>query len=256
MEHARRAGDRREQVELLQNLADGVVVDETPVLEALDRCEEFLQIAGGDRVAEASVLILGKARLLAMGGRFTEARRDIARARAIFEELGLKLWLADAVAVGTAQVEFLAGDPEAAERELRRSCEALEQMGAKGLLSGHFGFLARALYEQGRYEEAGQSVSVSRDLGARRAWRGTQAKLLARGGRGEEAERLARETVEPAWGIGEGGNSLLDLAEVLHLCGRDEESASVAEEAAELYERKGNVVLAGKARALLAELTA
>jgi hypothetical protein len=41
---------------------------------------------------------------------------------------------------------------------------------------------------------------------------------------------------------------------VLKLADRPEEAAAAAEEALRLYERKGNVVSAGSARMLLAEL--
>jgi hypothetical protein len=44
----------------------------------------------------------------------------------------------------------------------------------------------------------------------------------------------------------------VDLAEVLRLAGRAEEASAALERAVELYERKGNSVSAGKARALAA----
>jgi hypothetical protein len=48
----------------------------------------------------------------------------------------------------------------------------------------------------------------------------------------------------------------MDAAEVLSLAGHSDHAASIAQEALHLYERKGNVVSAVKARALLAELRA
>ena len=49
-------------------------------------------------------------------------------------------------------------------------------------------------------------------------------------------------------------DALLVLAEVLRLAGRAGEAAAALEEAIELYERKGNVVSAAKARAALDDL--
>jgi hypothetical protein len=46
---------------------------------------------------------------------------------------------------------------------------------------------------------------------------------------------------------------LLDLAEVLRLAGRPDEADAARREAACLFERKGNVVAARKARAALAD---
>jgi hypothetical protein len=61
-------------------------------------------------------------------------------------------------AVGTAhcagRIELIAGDPAAAERQLRLGCEELRAMGERGYLSLAMVYLAEALYAQGRYAEA------------------------------------------------------------------------------------------------------
>ncbi len=46
--------------------------------------------------------------------------------------------------------------------------------------------------------------------------------------------------------------ALADLAEVLELAGRREEAAAALEQALELYERKGNLVMAERTRERLA----
>jgi hypothetical protein len=46
----------------------------------------------------------------------------------------------------------------------------------------------------------------------------------------------------------------MDLAEVLELAGRSDDACGVLERALELFERKGNVVSAEKARAQLAQV--
>jgi tetratricopeptide (TPR) repeat protein len=71
-----------------------------------------------------------------------------------------------------------------------------------------------------------------------------RAKLLARTGDFEEAERLAREATEMAAGTDHfdlRAQSLADLAEVLSLAGKPEESAAAVQEATRLYEQKGNL---------------
>ena len=51
-------------------------------------------------------------------------------------------------------MEFLADDPEAAERNLRGGYGALPQMGEQAVLSTTAAFLARAVFAQGRADEA------------------------------------------------------------------------------------------------------
>ena len=118
--------------------------------------------------------------------------------------------------------------------------------------------LPRAVYEQGRYDDAfALLASDRRNAGAARPRVADQAHgrsrraCSPRRGRLEEAEALAREGVALAADsefVGLHADVLLDLAEVLRLAGRSEEAReATAVEAVRLYERKGNV--AGMARA-------
>jgi hypothetical protein len=50
------------------------------------------------------------------------------------------------------------------------------------------------------------------------------------------------------------GDALVDLAEVLEVAGRREEAAAEVEKALERYERKGNLVMAERARSRLEDL--
>ena len=77
-------------------------------------------------------------------------------------------WAASALAYG--DIELLAGDYEAAERELRDGSEALERMGERGYRSSVAAFRARALYGQGRLNEAGCKAS-NRIQPSLRDWR-------------------------------------------------------------------------------------
>ena len=82
---------------------------------------------------------------------------------------------------------------------------------------------------------------------------------MARRGNVEEAARLAQEAIElapPRDAPLARGDTLMDAAEVLALVRRNNQAAPVAEEALRLYQQKGNLVMAGRARALLVELGA
>ena len=155
---------------------------------------------------------------------------------------------------------MLAGDPAAAERELAWGYGILDEIGESVNFPDLAAKLADALYAQGDDDRAFELSEVSKqatapdDLSAGVQWRAVQAKLLARRGDVEQAEALAREAVALA---GETdflvlhADALMDLAEVLRLAGREDESTPVVEQALALYEQKGNVVGAERARALL-----
>ena len=160
-------------------------------------------------------------------------------------------------------VEMLAGDPVAAEPHLRRGYAALEEVGETGVMSTLAASLADVLYAQGRSEEAVRYTRVSEeaaardDYGSQILWRSVRAKAFAREGRLDDGEQLAREAVtlaEATDDINFHGDALMALAEVLCLAERPREAVPVIQEALNLYEQKGNVVSAGKARALLGEL--
>ena len=75
-------------------------------------------------------------------------------------------------------------------------------------------------------------------------------------GNHREAERLAREAVAimaTSDYLEAHASAVADLGEVLHIAGKLEESAVATEEAIRMYERKGNLVVAGERRAHLAE---
>jgi Flp pilus assembly protein TadD len=82
--------------------------------------------------------------------------------------------------------------------------------------------------------------------------------VLARRGSIQEAERLARAAVELAEqtdSLRGQGDALMDLAEVLDLADRPQEATEAMHQALKLYDQKGNLALAAKARSLLSELT-
>jgi tetratricopeptide (TPR) repeat protein len=199
-----------------------------------------------------------------MQGRFEEARALTARSRAASEDLGL-IPLSNGLERTAARVEILAGNPAASERAARAAAEYATR------LPGTWGFhvaaaidLARAVSDQGRPLEALQILDESEQHPAPPGWNGTFARrptvralALAKLGRLEPAEAIAREAVHRASRtqfLGYHADALVALAEVMRAAGRPAEAAVALEEALALYERKGNVVSAAKARAALDEL--
>ena len=83
--------------------------------------------------------------------------------------------------------------------------------------------------------------------------------MAARRGQHAEGERLAQEAVELAsrtQNLEGQANAHADLGEVLALAGRPREAADAYEEAVARYERKGDVVSAGRVRRARQELPA
>jgi tetratricopeptide (TPR) repeat protein len=118
-------------------------------------------------------------------------------------------------------------------------------------------YLADAVSRQGRDEEALELAEIARnaaqpgDVWVQAGWRQVKAGVLARQDERGEAQRLVQEAVE-----------LIDstdflpyrasvrhgAVETLRLAGRAEEAAELLDEAAILFEQKGNVVGAERAR--------
>jgi tetratricopeptide (TPR) repeat protein len=263
LEHARRAGDRRREGQILGALTVSLLWGSTPVPEAIRRCEEFVAQLEGDRVLEARVTIV-VAELEARQGNFERAHELYRRGQGLLEELGLLLYVGIYTQSG-GEIDMLAGDYEAAEHELRRGYEILRRMGEKASLSTGAALLSRALYEQGRFEESDRLSSVSEAAAGAEDWtthvivESTRAKSLAERGEYEAAEERARHAVSLAGrtdALAMHGDALADLAEVLRLAGREREAAEALDRALELYEQKGSTVSRDRAQRALAALAA
>jgi tetratricopeptide (TPR) repeat protein len=259
-EHARHADDRRLELDCLEWINGCLLYGPAPAEEAI-RKSEAIERASGDRRVEGWGRMT-QCVLEAMLGNFDEARQLREHARATWEDLGMRLELTGSIQ-NFGCVELLAGDPAAAEREFRAGYELSEGMGETGYLSTTSGFLAEALYAQGRYEEAlrytkeAERAAAADDVLSQFVWRAVRAKVLARRGELESSEKLAREAVALADStdyLDQRGTVHLALAEVLRLAGRESEASAEAQESLRLHEEKGNVVSAERARALLAEL--
>jgi tetratricopeptide (TPR) repeat protein len=258
VEHARLAGDHRQEVRNLPSVAICQLYGPTPVPEALASCEKVLEQVAGDRRAEA--IVRGHlAHLNAMQGRFDLARTLYAESRATLEDLGGTV-LAATTSLDSGPVELLAGDPAAAERELRGDYDVLKEMGERYFLSTTAALLAQAVYTQGRYDEAlalseeSEHATAPDDIESQVLWRCVRGKVLARRGEFAHGESLVREALDLIMRTEEPdvqGHVCRDLAQVLQLAGRSGEAREQLEEALRLHELKGNATAAAKVRGRL-----
>jgi hypothetical protein len=257
IEHARSAGATWEEADSLGQYAGSGLFGPAPVDDVVRRCERILDEASGYRTAVAGALrALGAAR--AMQGRFDEARELVHRSRTMLDDLGLPLRAAFATeAIGF--VETLAGDHEAAEAVLRDGYEEIGRLGERGYQSTVAALLAHALWALGRPDEAERFAAVAGDIGAEDdlstqvAWRSASAKVLASRGLAQEAAARAREAVDLAErtdDVNMQADAWLDVSVVTALGGEADRAREAAARAEALYERKGNVVSAGRAHAL------
>jgi tetratricopeptide (TPR) repeat protein len=196
------------------------------------------------------------ASLHAMQGEFELADELLVEANETLDQLGSMGW----VSHHEALVRLLEGEPALAEVPLRAGVEKLASMSDRGLLATTLAMLAQAVYAQGQLDEAAQlcrmaaGAGAAEDLVTQVIWRGVEAKVLARRGRPVEAENLAREAVAlvaPTDLLSHHGDAMLDLAEVLRTLSRRDEYQGTVLAALSLYERKGNVIGAARARSLL-----
>lgn len=262
-EHARAAGDDGLVLEAMSAASAAGYFGPTPASEGLARAKELHGLIG-PVTAETALITGGLAVHRAMHGELDEARRLLAEARTIAQDLGSRAVLASMAEVGGA-IETWAGDPVAAEREYRWGVEQLQTMGNVANLSTMAGELGRVLVDQGRFDEADDYARISRenaapeDIASQVEWRRVHARVLAARGSYQEAIALAREAVdlmEATDSLNFQGESWADLGEVLKLAGRSQEAIQALRTGLERYERKGNLIAAEGTRALIGELTA
>jgi class 3 adenylate cyclase/tetratricopeptide (TPR) repeat protein len=255
--HARRAADGRVEGDTAVGLGFAAVVGPLPIPEGRRLVAEAIEHAVDDTSAKGTLLMIG-AMLAALDEALEEARDLAARGMAILDALGRSMVLA-ALSTWTSAVDLLAGDREAAERRLRAALDELNEAGQRANVASVAAQLAETLIASGRPDEAASFIEVSRDaaapddLHAQIAWRVAQAKILAAGGGGTDAERVAREAIALAESTDSplfAADSLEALALALAATGKDAEAASAAREALQLHESKGNCLGAERVRTL------
>jgi tetratricopeptide (TPR) repeat protein len=254
-EHARAAGDRRGEAFRLGVLISVVANGPTPVAEAIVRLPLLLERSGASKVTEGRML-WNLSVLQGMTGRIEDARRSWDRAVELYRELGIMM--TSHMMIGWA--ELSGGDREQAEDRLREGFSALEAAGETGFLSTIAAVLAEALWRLGKGEEAeryallADRLATPDDWVTHWVWRAVQAKVLADRGRLSEAETLARaglSLIDQTGYVKFRGDVRMSLGYVLRMAGRPEEATTVVREALAIYERKGDIADAAKARAEL-----
>ena len=243
-----------------QDIAAALYHGPTPVSQAVAGCRRLLD--GADRAGKAGVTII-LAGLEAMRGRGGVGSRLLEDARDVLEDLGLKQTLATSALWMGGQVALARGSIDAAEECFRATCTAHSAHGNRVHLATVAAELADVLYLRGRYDEAEEwaetaSANASDDDVSAQFWsRSVRAKLLARRGAIDEALALADEAVAIAAGtdgLNQRAKVLLDRAEVLRLAESFAGAGETAEEAARLFDAKGNTVALRRVRELLDRL--
>ena len=253
--HAERGNLRAERAESIGWLMMAANFGPLPVDEGIARCRRFHDEALDDPFIRGNALVeLGA--LEAMRGNFPLARELLGEGLDTIAELGFALRAAMSMQEAF-YVEMLAGDLDAAERIAREAYATLERMGERGYLSSAAALLAHALSARGELDEAerfsrtSEEATAPDDAFSHVLWRTARAKIRARRGELVQAEALAREAVafaERTDLLNTHGDTLGDLAEVIALAGRRHEAADVYRQAAEIFERKGNLASLGRVR--------
>jgi class 3 adenylate cyclase/tetratricopeptide (TPR) repeat protein len=234
-----------------------------PVQEAEAQIRELEALPGKTRTTEAA-LLRTRARFAWIQGRFDEARELLRVWADIERELGRAVRLASVQGHYLGPLEMAAGRyPEALEA-YRTGYEAQRALGDRGYSATVAGGLAHALIEVGdddgaeRYARLALEASAEDDIEPRMTGTGALAVVLARRGRFEEAEALAREALATARRtdyVLNLADVLTDLARVLAAAGRGDEAAAAIEEAVQVLERKEAWALVDRTREVGASLS-
>ena len=247
--YVERGGYRTLRAEIIGWLMVMSIFGPLPTSQGIARCTGFLESSEGDESIEAFAQVELSV-LRAMRGDFDAARELLATGHAIFRRLGLNVWAANNGQEGF-YVEMLAGEPAAAVSLLSASYRELDQMGERGFLSTIAGMLAHALHATGddeqaeRFSVSSEQAAASDDVFSQVLWRTARAKICARNGDVETAQRLACEaiTLSPAAEMPNlTADAYTDLAVVLEAMAMDEKADAALREAERLYEQKENLV--------------
>ncbi len=254
---ARRADDRRRSNAVLAGAPLAALWGPSPVTRASGRCLDVvrvLRITQGAPAVEA-VALRCQAVLEALRGRTEAARRMIASSRRMVEELGITQGLLEAD-MFAGLIELLEGDAAVAERSLRTAYEGLRTHGLGIDAARAAALLGRALFAQGKTEEAETLSHESEalagdDLQAAIAWRRVRAEALAQRGEHRTAVEVARTAVDIVAGTDAlllHADARMALAAALRAAGQINEADAEEARAIELWEAKGATLLAERAR--------
>ncbi|WP_301337078.1 BTAD domain-containing putative transcriptional regulator [Mycobacterium colombiense] len=259
---ARRAREHRRVNAVLAGAPLAALWGPNPVPRAGGRCLDVVRLLRitTDSPAVEATSTRCQAVLEAFRGRAAAARRMIDSARRTVTELGLRHALLE-VEQFAGIVELIVDDPAAAEPHLRKAYNGFRRMGLDADAAETAALLGRGCLALDRDDEARELCAESERLAghalkASIAWRTLRAHLLARGNDHEGARRIAAEAValaERTDALVDHGDACLTLATVLGAAGDVAGARAAAEQAVDLYERKGAAALAEMARRILGD---
>jgi tetratricopeptide (TPR) repeat protein len=241
-------------------LASSYIFGPTYVDQAIERVNAIIEAGSGQVALAFERAVLG--RLHAMRGEFELARELAGGARQAYQDAGM-LVIAGSVSMSESYVERRAGDPDAAERSLRRGLDLLEQIGDRSFHATVALNLADLCYDRGRFEEAhelcasARATTESHDLFNFVLLDAIEGALLARDGRFDEAVERGRKAVELTAGMDGLEVRAIPrryLAETLFLVGEIAEAEEVAAEALAIRDRKGDATGAARTGELFQRL--
>jgi class 3 adenylate cyclase/tetratricopeptide (TPR) repeat protein len=250
---ARRAGDRLLVSRGALAYAQGTFYGETPVDEALERITELEPDVAGDRHHEAFIRIL-RGLVLALLGRFDEARRLGAEGRAMLLELGPSV-AASSTSMELARIELAAGDPAAAAAMLEQDLGELEVLEERYFRSTIAGLLAQARFDLGDIDGAETAANLTAaladpdDIESLVMWRSALGNVRASQGRAAEALEHAKgavessdQTINPVLQA----QARMSLGRTLIILGQSDEAGPPLREALMRAQAKGAVGLADR----------
>ena len=259
-ERARSLADRDEDPRLwffiTAMAANALRYGPVPAGEAIQRIEALAT----ESEPQAVALLASAAPLLAMQGRFDEARTRRDESRHYFAERGMQLVVGGGNRLLGAAIELLAGDAVAAEREFSAGVELLQPMGETGVLSTLAAEWAHTLYQLDRRDQMEVAIALAKKTGApndiatQATWRQVAAMAAADDRRLTDAKKLideAMDIVEPTDFLELRADTFEALAHVEARAGRAAAWRTALERALAEHELKGNLVSARRVRELL-----
>jgi DNA-binding SARP family transcriptional activator/class 3 adenylate cyclase/tetratricopeptide (TPR) repeat protein len=252
--HAERSGSAREELGARWSVSMALVAGATPVQACIRSCRELVRWRGTENPGVLADLAV----LRSMLGEVDEGRELITRARRLLVERTRARRPLGAVARRAAEVEIMAGDLAAGERELRVALELGHDMGERDQVSQIAASLSLVLSVRGATEEAARFASLSADhapaqsVVAQALWRAATARVLGNREDSQKADRLAREAIQlvPLEMLNLAAELRVNLADLLLAAGQRDAALKAISEATDLYGRKGNVAAAIQARSL------
>ena len=238
-------------------LAGYVVDGPMPVDDAIALCEGFLAAGGRSRNTEA-FLLTGLAWLRGWRGDSGAALALIQDGHNRYREVGNAIAISTTIASTEANLLLL----------LDRDTEVVRTLATRGLAEAkqredgpwmtHFlGLLATVAVMEGSFRGAialtdeARAVATDGDVFHALEWRSPRVRALAALEQFEEAEAIARGTIDVVDAtdcLYAHGQARAVLAEVLAAVGRHEQAAETAAEASLSFERKGATLLAEQTR--------